>query len=82
MSARESFASMDDRGALEPSAYEEARVQHLLYPTADDWARVKATHIKADPGEQAEYRHWLHDADPDSTVPPFVDLTKRTRSQS
>lgn len=60
----------------------EVRVQHLLYPTADDWARVKATHIKADPGEQAEYRHLLHDADPDSTVPPFVDLTKRTRSQS
>lgn len=29
-------------------------------------------------GQQAEQRHLLHDADPDSTVPPFVDLAKGT----
>lgn len=27
-------------------------------------------------GDLAEYRHLLHDADPDSTVHPFVDLAK------
>lgn len=32
--------------------------------------------IRASAGHLAEYRHLLHDADPDSTVPVFVDLTK------
>lgn len=31
----------------------------------------------ADACERAEWRHWMHDADPDSTIPAFrVDLTK------
>ena len=35
----------------------------------------------ADSGHQAEYRHLLHDADPDSTVPPsVVDLIKHQRT--
>lgn len=33
--------------------------------------------VRATAGHLAEYRHLLHDADPDSTVPPFVDLTNR-----
>ncbi|MFJ7963200.1 hypothetical protein [Streptomyces sp. NPDC096324] len=28
-------------------------------------------HVKATPGEAAELRHLLHDADPDATVPAF-----------
>jgi len=28
----------------------------------------------APPGECAEYRHLLYDADPDATVPAFIDL--------
>lgn len=30
----------------------------------------------ATPGEGAEIRHLLHDADPDATTRPFVDLRK------
>ncbi|WP_158708785.1 MULTISPECIES: hypothetical protein [unclassified Streptomyces] len=30
-------------------------------------------------GEAAEMRHLLHDADPDSTVPAFIDLDKGVR---
>lgn len=34
----------------------------------------------AGPCERAEWRHWFHDADPDSTIPAFrVDLTKHTQ---
>jgi len=34
-------------------------------------------------GEVKEQRHWLHDADPDSTVPVFrVNLTKRPQEKS
>lgn len=29
-------------------------------------------------GLRAEYSHLLHDADPDSTIPAFVDLNKGT----
>lgn len=32
----------------------------------------------ADDAHRAEYGHLLHDADPDSTVRPFPDLTKGT----
>lgn len=31
-------------------------------------------------GRLAEYGHWLHDADPDSTVPVFPDLAKGRRA--
>jgi hypothetical protein len=33
----------------------------------------------ADEGTRAEYRHLLYDADPDSTTPAFVSLTKGRR---
>jgi hypothetical protein len=37
----------------------------------------------ATPGELKEQQHWLHDADPDSTVPVFrVNLTKRPQEKS
>lgn len=33
--------------------------------------------------ERAEWRHWMHDADPDSQVPVSrVDLTKRAKEAS
>ncbi|MFB7548539.1 hypothetical protein [Streptomyces sp. NPDC056154] len=39
---------------------------------ADQLAALKAKRLAA--GLAAEYRHLLYDADPDSTVPPLVDL--------
>lgn len=51
----------------------EARAEDLRYLVAhpDRFA------TPAPDGLLAEYRHLLHDADPDSTVPPLrVDLTK------
>lgn len=41
------------------------RLQRLLAHPDD---RPK---VPAEPGVLAEYRHWLYDADPDSTVPAF-----------
>lgn len=32
----------------------------------------------APPGLAAEYRHLLYDADPDATVPAFIDLRHHT----
>ncbi|MFE7106579.1 hypothetical protein ACFU98_35065 [Streptomyces sp. NPDC057575] len=39
---------------------------------ADELTDLKAERLAA--GLAAEYRHLLYDADPDSTVPPLVDL--------
>lgn len=37
-------------------------------------ARRQPEPVPAPPGECAEYRHLLYDADPDATVPAFIDL--------
>lgn len=51
-----------------------------LWHASEDAERMAwlAEHRQPAPvGERLEYRHWLHDEDPDSTVPAFrVDLTK------
>jgi hypothetical protein len=52
------------------------KLRDLLSPERFQWL---AEHRQPAPvGERLEYRHWLHDEDPDSTVPAFrVDLTKK-----
>lgn len=40
------------------------------------WKREAADELAA--GLSAEYRHLLHDADPDATTPAFVDLHHHT----
>jgi hypothetical protein len=42
---------------------------------ADQLAHPKASRPMSE-GERAEFAHITHDADPDSTTCPFVDLTK------
>lgn len=42
----------------------------------------EAPHTPASAGELAEMRHLLHDADPDSTIHPFPDLTKPKRQEA
>jgi hypothetical protein len=37
-------------------------------------------HQLAPAGERAEYRHWLYDADPDSTIPAFPYPTTQEAS--
>ncbi|WUH94613.1 hypothetical protein OG900_33660 [Streptomyces sp. NBC_00433] len=50
----------------------ERRIDALDVPTAVLEASLRA-------GRLAEYGHWLHDADEDSTVPTFPDLSKGRR---
>ncbi|MGW7087613.1 hypothetical protein ACWGH2_29510 [Streptomyces sp. NPDC054871] len=52
----------------------EASVAKLRYLLAHPAEFAKPS----DDAHAAEYSHLLHDADPDSTIPPFVDLTKGT----
>jgi hypothetical protein len=52
------------------------KLHDLLSPERFQW--LAEHRVKADPNTRLEYRHWLHDEDPDSTVPAFrVDLTKK-----
>lgn len=52
------------------------KLRDLLSPERFRW--LAAHRVKADPKERLEYRHLLHDEDPDSTVPAFrVDLIKK-----
>ncbi|WP_405883558.1 hypothetical protein OG747_36275 [Streptomyces sp. NBC_01384] len=52
----------------------EARMDHL----AELLAHPETAAKPGSRGELKEQRHWLHDADPDSTIPVFrVNLTKR-----
>jgi hypothetical protein len=48
-----------------------------LPPAGSPVADVLAARLRA--GRLAEYGHLLHDADPDSTVPAFPDLSKGVR---
>lgn len=50
----------------------------LLHPSPDRLRELAEHPVHADAAHLAEYSHLLHDADPDSTVPPFVDLNKGT----
>lgn len=75
-----------DIAALDvPLTQLQSDLRHLLAKQRADAAAERLgrllaeqpTSVPASAGELAEYRHWLHDADPDSTVPVFrVNLTK------
>lgn len=56
--------------ALVAKQKRDAAVERLRLRLADQ------PHQPATAGEAAEYRHLLHDADPDSVTHPFPDLTK------
>ena len=69
----------DEMRALKDKAAREAAALKLpdLSPERFQW--LTAHPQPAPVGERLEYRHLLHDEDPDSTVPAFrVDLTKHT----
>lgn len=61
------------RPGVQPETPEERafRLEHLINPTAEDWARIEARHVKASEGVRAEYAHLLYDADPDLVTRPF-----------
>lgn len=62
----------DRMAALVERQKQEAAAERLRLLLAEQSDSRPAT-----PGEIKEQRHWLHDADPDSTVPAIrVDLTK------
>lgn len=70
-----------------PAADVAAEAERLAAQRKVEESVAKLRYLLAHPGEfakpaddahRAEYSHLLHDADPDSTVPPFVDLTKGT----
>lgn len=57
----------------------QARMDHL----AELLAHPETADKHGTSGEIKEQRHWLHDADPDSTSPAFrVNLTKRPQEKS
>lgn len=53
-----------------------SRIDHLINPTAEDWARIDAQHVQASKGERLEYAHLKYDADSDAVTRPFTYLGK------
>jgi hypothetical protein len=59
------------------------KFQHRMDHLAELLAHPETADKPGTRGELKEQRHWLHDADPDSTVPVFrVNLTKRPQEKS
>lgn len=56
------------------------RLEHLINPTPEDWARIDAQldarHVRSRGSMPAEYVHLLCDADSDAVTRPFPYLRK------
>lgn len=72
------IAELTRRFGFAPETAEERaiRIEHLINPTAEDWARIDAHHVPARAGDLFEYVHIKCDANADDVTRPFPYLRK------